>query len=75
MSKKHDISKITDEEIHRMLVSMGFLFPETEDEVQMVMAQMEREGFDPELPESLKEPPLHLLKIVMEGQRKRRTTP
>jgi hypothetical protein len=53
--------KITDAMIRRAMVELGWLFPVTEQEVKWAEEKMRREGFNPDLPEELKEPPFHLL--------------
>jgi len=61
MQKKNDD---LDAFIHRGLVELGLLIPITEDEVEWAEKAMERDGIKTELPESLKEPPFHLLEKI-----------
>lgn len=58
--------------IHRGLVEIGLLIPITAEEV--AWAEKAMEGREIELPEALKEPPIHLLeRIRNDASRKRRT--
>lgn len=48
-----------DEQIYRVLLEAGLIIPTTEEDVAIVEKAME--GMEIEVPESLKEPPFHLL--------------